>query len=247
MSRLTVTQIAEKAKALKVSMDKLVAIPSIGTQLNHVNASLQDNLYNAIEKHNHEVISIKTADSDFTYTFGSKRNSINFEYDTRVVNTFSGKPVKTHSSIIFRFRLAGENFFKTGDLTDLYRDMARGIRHEVMGRISCINNDDICRKIELSIDRRIKNGTSFHISSIVTRCRETGKMQHWHKMQVGGMFKMVLYAFKEATCVKEYTVVSMENQHLWEEYAGELWTEDCLAINDKKDKFKCAYHKLKLY
>jgi hypothetical protein len=246
MPRLSDSRVADIAKDFNVAVDDLIQVPSLGTDLNYINASLQSHLYNLIEKHGYEVVSIKTADVDFTYTHGNRKNSANIEYDTKMITTFNGKPVKTNSSVVTRFRLGTVNFFRVGDLTKLHIDMSRAVKQEILARISCFMNDDICKKVEGAIDKRIIAGTAFQISSIITRCKKTGKTQHWHRKQAGGVFKMVLYAFKGAPC-DEYVIATEKNRHLWEKHAGDLWQDDCISISTTRNGLTCAYLAMKAY
>lgn len=246
----TQTEIIELGQSLGVDPSLLINLPTLGVSFNHINEAFQKNITKLIEAKGHEVISIKTADVRFTCTFDDDKdveignNAGYYEYSS-AISDYRGKPVVAKADFIWAFRFKTINFFKQACLSNLYMEMKTALKKKLVARLYHLPSDERKEIID-TITKRVKSGTAFKVSSIVTRDKSTGTMLHWVRKQAGGVFVMALYAFKELPC-RGYSLTTDKNQYAWKELTGELWIDDCISLSTPRDGLTCALLALKKY
>jgi hypothetical protein len=246
----TQAQVDEFAKEHGIDPTLLVSLPTLGVEFNHINDVFQKHITELIENKEHEVISIKTSDVRFTCTHDDDKdlaignNAGYFEYSSSI-SDYRGQPVIAKADFIWTFRFKTINFFKKACLSNLHMEMRAALKKKLVARLYHLPSEERKEIID-TITQRVKNGTAFKVSSIVTRDKSTGTMLHWNRKQAGGVFVMALYAFKELSC-RGYTLATDQNQHLWENLTGELWRDDCISISTPREGLTCALLALKKY
>jgi hypothetical protein len=202
-----------------------------------------------IESKGHDVISIKTSDVRFTCTYDDdndeKSEIINsFEY-SGIIADYRGLPVMAKADFVWTFRFKMMNFFKQDCLSDLHSEMKTALKKKLAARMHHLPPKER-KEIVDKIAERVKNGTAFQVSSIVTRDRKTGTMLHWARKQPGGTFLMALYAYKRMP-FKNYILATDKNQDTWKPLAEDLNEDDCVSISTPREGLTCARLALKKY
>lgn len=241
--RKNAKEIAAIEAELGLNAGELLAIPSLGTNFCHLNSTTAGKAKRLITDKGHELVSVKTSDIRFSYTLGEATIS-NFEYGNVVRDSYD-KPVKAKSDLVLAFRFSSRNFFVKGSLSTLYTQMADALKYEIQRQAKFLNKEAL-EIITTNLEERLKSGTAFVISSIVTHNPATGHVVHWKRKQAGGVFKMALYEFKGLWSTK-YITAAPDNQNLWHTFCGDLWVDDCLSVHTPKDGMTCAYLALKAY
>lgn len=241
MAKHTSKQIKAIASKLGIGTDKLMAVPSMGTNFTYFNSGLAQ--ANMITKKGCDIDSIKTSDVCFTCTLDT--GAVDWYYDETNCTDWRGNAQSARSDLVLHFRVKGRNFFIRNNKVDgLRADMNRAITHELK-KCSQALSTSATKHIKNSITRRLNNGTCFKIKEVVTIRRSDSAVCWWQNRTAQNISKMVLIGFKDMPSVKGFTPVNIKTQGLWEHYAGSLWINDCLSVNSVREGFVCAYRSRK--